>query len=90
MRRANRRDEVHGDIVSGLRTIGCIVIDTSRVGGGAPDAFVWHRRCGWRAMEFKTPKKGRLSDVQKELHAQVPIDIVTSLKEALTIVGVST
>lgn len=40
MRRAARTDANHREIVQALRTAGCVVHDTSSVGGGFPDLVV--------------------------------------------------
>ena len=40
MRRAARQDANHREIVDALRKVGCVVHDTSALGGGFPDLVV--------------------------------------------------
>jgi hypothetical protein len=39
MRRAARTDANHAEVVSALRRVGCMVHDTSQLGGGFPDVI---------------------------------------------------
>jgi hypothetical protein len=45
MRRAARTDENHSEIIKAFRKYGCSVLDTSQLGGGAPDVIIgrWGR-----------------------------------------------
>lgn len=40
MRRAARTDANHAEIVKAFRSLGCSVLDLSRLGGGCPDILV--------------------------------------------------
>ena len=68
MRRAAKVDMNHAAIVKALRKIGCLVWDTSRMGGGFPDAIAC---LGYRVkmLEFKTPG-GKLTPQQEKFHGQ--------------------
>lgn len=69
MRRAARVDENHAIIVSAFRSLGCSVVDLSRVGGGVPDLLVGYGGiaiCIECKDGGKIPSKRKLTPAQKE------------------------
>lgn len=86
-RRAAKRDQNEGEIVSVLQAAGATVLPLS--GDGVPDlAVFFHSR--WHMLEVKTPK-GRLRPTQ-DWHESISPDavhIVRTWQEALDAVGAS-
>jgi hypothetical protein len=73
MRRAAKVDANHARIRADLRALGFDVLDTFRLGDGAPDMVVagFHREYGHQCavlVEIKT-ETGTLTDDEKEYHA---------------------
>lgn len=72
MRRAARTDANHREIVDALRKVGCVVHDTSALGGGFPDLVVKAARV--LLMEVKDGKKPpsarRLTPEQEKFAAE--------------------
>lgn len=56
MRRAARTDANHAEVVKGLRSAGCTVLDLSAVGKGCPDIMVGRAGYNW-LFEIKDGKK---------------------------------
>lgn len=90
--RASRTDECHKSIVTALRQVGCVVWDTSRAGGGAPDLVVLNRRAGILVFLELKVAKGKLNPLQKKWHDEWwgYVSVVRSVDEALKVVGVKT
>lgn len=96
-RRAAKRDANHGEIVDALRSAGCGVVDLAAVGAGVPDLLV----CGpvypfpAHLLEIKDggkpPSARRLTPDQERFHAawKGEIHVVTSVDEALRVMGIS-
>jgi hypothetical protein len=88
MRRAHRVDDNQGDIVDGLRKVGCSVRVTSMLGEGFPDLIVGIRKRNLM-LEVKDGKKPRskraLTPDEKKFHDEWKgsIQVVESLEEAL-------
>lgn len=62
MRRAAKKDANHNDLARVMEQAGALVVDTSRLGAGFPDALIGYRgQTG--LVEFKT-KGGKLTDDQ--------------------------
>jgi Holliday junction resolvase len=88
VRRAARVDANHAEIVRALRSVGCSVLDLSRVGSGCPDLLV-----GWKGrqmvlMEVKVDK-GELNAEQvtfADAWRGIEPVVVRSVKEALDVV----
>ena len=94
MRYGAKVDVMHGEIRDGLRQAGVVVFDLSKAGRGCPDLLCYTRRTGWKPIEVKTrrddchrTKVGPLTDDQKKLHEQAPIDVVETLDAALHLFG---
>lgn len=94
MRRAARIDGNHTAIVKALRTIGCSVLDLSKVGKGVPDLLVWSPRLTrYVLVEVKNgdlaPSRRRLTEDQVEFHQtwRGPIVVIESVPEALKLFG---
>lgn len=91
---ARKVDRNHGEIRDGLRAEGFSVVDTSAVGGGFPDLVVFRDDTGMVLLEVKDghkPPSGRkLTEAQVEMRKRLPFKIVTSLLEALFVLGVTT
>ena len=61
-------DENQPDIITALESIGCEVLDLSRVGQGCADLLVWRKAtCTLRLIEVKTAK-GKLNPKQSKFH----------------------
>ena len=95
MTHAHRVDSTQKDIVTALRKAGCSVAITSGAGDGFPDLVVYRPRVstkdleGLYLLEVKT-RGGKLTPAQEKFHGKWkgPIHIVTSVDEALIVVGV--
>ncbi len=84
--RAARVDANHGSIVKALRRVGCLVVDTSRVGHGFPDLVCSMRRRVF-LIEVKTARGKRTED-QVYFEAQGwPVALVRTVDEALAVVN---
>ena len=81
MRRDARTDGNHRELLDLARRLGGFVIDTSQLGEGKPDAFVWCR-VKWLAVEIKSAR-GHLTTAQRTLHAMVPIAIWRTREDVL-------
>lgn len=98
MRRAAKVDGNHKQLLDLARQLGCFVLDTSSLGQGAPDAFVWRQRpCpdvwpprtyGWFAVEIKG-YRGKLTKAQKDVHARVQVEIWRTEDDVLMFCGVA-
>lgn len=74
MRRAARVDRPHAEFVRLFRSLGAVVFDTSRVGGGFSDLVVI-----WRGEVMlvevkdgaKAPSKRKLTKAQVDFHSEV-------------------
>ena len=91
MRRRARVDANSAELLAACRSLGWLVVDLSRVGGGIPDAvLVKAGRTVW--VEIKQPKSvKRLSLQQEACHAAlaahgVTVEIITCLED-LAILG---
>ena len=95
---ARRKDTVHKPIVADLEARGFIVIDTSGVGKGAPDAFIYSPSLDlWKAVEFKSDNSVRhkkagaegeaISNNKPKKSLRVTVPIVHTLSEALALFG---
>lgn len=101
MRRANRKDTVHSQIVEGLRARGVIVFDMPAPGDVLclrPESFLingygyhMHGVAGlWMPMEFKSDKKirGKAENISNNKPKKpTPIPTVHTLQEALQLLG---
>lgn len=83
----HRADGNQREILSALRDIGIVVVDTSNAGHDAPDAFCFCRVRGWVALEIKS-LQGQSSLGQTALQRQAQVYVVRSPEEALKIFGV--
>ena len=72
MRTAARVDSNHRKLLDLASQLGGFVIETHRLGHGAPDAMVWSIDKHWQAVEIKTAR-GKLTPDQKNLHRQAPV-----------------
>lgn len=86
MRRAARTDGNHRELLDLARRLGGFVIDSSPLGKGAPDAFVFIRT-QWRAVEIKV-LRGTLTTAQRTLHAMAPVLIWRTQNDVLDAFGV--
>lgn len=92
---ARRTDGNHAAILRVMREAGAWVVDTSRVGGGFPDAMVWHRG----TIHLVEIKNGALSKSRRKLTLAerlfheaaafhgAPVHIITNETEALALMG---
>lgn len=95
MRRASRRDTIHGAVRNIFESTGFGVLDLAGVGDGVPDLAVFRRGVGF-LVEVKSPnaiRGGRvndpLRDSQKDFAAdwsECPIHIVETLEAAWKLV----
>lgn len=101
MRGRGRVDNNQAEIVQALRDAGYSVEVLSGVGKGVPDLLVgglWRGEVGFKdyrtwLFELKDEKTGKLTEDQIKWHAEWrggPVRIVTSIAEALAIVGIGT
>ena len=91
MRYASRHDENHKTLVSAFMSLGCSVVDLSRVGGGCPDLLVSCGGYGSPAsvlVEIKT-EKGRLNAAQKEFRiaSKAGIEVARTADDVARIVS---
>lgn len=70
MRYKARTDANHKEIADAFRTLGCYVVDLSRVGCGVPDLHVTYR---WLSclVEVKTAE-GKYTKAQERFNAEYP------------------
>jgi len=73
MRRRGRVDGNHRALLHLARQLGGVVQDTSQVGHGCPDAFVFTRDKGWAAVEVKDARTGTLTPSQVIVHRLSPV-----------------
>jgi hypothetical protein len=92
---ARRTDSNHAAILAAMRRCGAWVIDTSRVGGGFPDAVVSHHGT-ISFVEIKdgsrSPSRRKLTLAEQLFHEAAayhgtPVAIVTNETEALALLG---
>ena len=96
MRRAAKVDANHAPLLRLMRQIGAYVYDTSRVGGGFPDALVF-----WRGRAIpveikdgsKPPSARKLTEAQEALHARWasagwPVVVVETEADVFRLLGV--
>lgn len=96
MRRAAKTDANQTEIVKALRDAGCNVLSLAGVGDGCPDLLVSKPVYPWTLylLEIKDgakpPSARKLTPDQKKFHAKWtgPIYVVTSVDEALSVVGI--
>jgi len=74
MRNIAKTDDNHTDIVKAFRSVpGCLVKDTSRVGGGFPDIVVGFRGVNY-LVEIKLPNvanwRSKLNPAQVKFHSE--------------------
>jgi hypothetical protein len=85
-------DHNHAPIRDSLRQIpGVSLIDMSSFGRGFPDLMVGHRGRNY-LLEVKRIKKGKLNERQQDWHMEWKgqVAIVTTLDEALAVLGIAT
>lgn len=93
MRRLEKRDANHSEIVAALRKAGVHVVETAHAGSGYPDLT-----CGWRGSWIlvevkdgaKPPSARQLTPDQIKFHAEcaergLPCFVVKSVDEALAL-----
>ena len=86
-------DANQAEIVDALRSVGATVHSLHAVGFGCPDLLVGFRGDNW-LMEIKDgakpPSRRKLTPIQVEWHRgwNGQVDIVNSIDEALTLIGV--
>jgi hypothetical protein len=92
--RARRVDANHAEVITALRRAGCRVWDTSRVGGGFPDALVAARGNRLVMLEIKdgakSPSRRKLTPAEADFHRDWSehVAIVETVEQALAAVGV--
>lgn len=83
-------DTLQGLVVSALKSAGAQVQSLASVGSGCPDLLVAFRGT-WYLLEVKDPKHGKITEAQAVWHmkfsSQAPIYVVTSVEEALSVIG---
>ena len=84
---AARADANQREIIDALRTVGAKVLSLHRLGAGVPDLLV---DFGGRLflIECKAGKHWKLTEAQKRFHATWRVKIVTSVEEALEVIGI--
>ena len=85
---ARKTDSNQSDIIKALESVGCTVLDLSRVGQGCPDILVGRAdRC--YLLEIKSPK-GKLNKAQRKFRDtwRGSFAVVRSGQQALEAVGV--
>lgn len=95
-RRAARVDDNHGDIRAAYRAVGAVVEDTSGVGDGFSDLVVSYRDQVYLVEVkdgSKPPSARKLTPDQVKFHARqlsagVVVHVVTSVDDALAVIGV--
>lgn len=85
---AHRRDGNHKALVDVAQRCGAFVLDTSQLGGGAPDIFVFTWPLGWIAVEIKAGK-GKLRMKQLALRAVVPVHVWRTEADVLSALGIT-
>ena len=92
-RRAAKVDENQASIVFALRQAGCRVCSTAALGDGFPDLLVYRPAIERLfLLEIKdggkSPSRRKLTADQVKFHQEFPVQIVTSVDEALRAVGI--
>lgn len=95
MRRAARVDDNHAEILDAVRSLGAMVVDTSAVGSGFPDAIIgWRGRLIWIEIKdgAKRPSARKLTPSQCVFHAEwarinCPVHVVETVSDALRLLG---
>lgn len=88
MRRAAKVDANHAEIVRALRSVGCYVVDLSRLGQGVPD-LLWSRGglCGLLEVKdgAKPPSARKLTPDEIEFRTlwRGPYAVVESVEQAI-------
>jgi hypothetical protein len=88
-RYARKVDGNHRQVIDHLRDIGWRVHDTSRLGGGFPDATAYHDRFGLHLLEIKMPGE-KLTAKEREFFALfdgAPVHQIESAEAFLKTVG---
>ena len=94
MRKRGKTDANQTEIVQALRqTGGCEVLSMAALGAGAPDLLIWRRgTLRFYLCEIKDGSKPasrrKLTPDQINFHRLWPVHVVTSIDEALAVVGV--
>lgn len=94
-RRAARVDDNHAEILAAVRSLGALVVDTSAVGSGFPDAIIgWRGRLIWIEIKnsARPPSARKLTPSQCVFHAEwarinCPVQIVETVSDALRLLG---
>ena len=93
MRRAAKVDRNQGEIVDGLRAVGCSVQILAKLGEGCPDLLVGYH--GTNVLleckdEEQPPSKQKLTDDQVEWHAEWRGQVATvkNVAEAIAVVQI--
>lgn len=87
--RAARKDANQSEIEAALKAVGAEVEDTSGVGGGFPDLIVSFGEIFMlEVKDGRKPKSAqKLTKAQIAFHKRFPVDVVTSVDEALIAIG---
>ena len=87
---ARKKDANHNTLTAVFEALGCRVMDTSRLGGGAPDAIV---QFGGMTMLIeikdgsKPPSARKLTPAEEAAHSKMMIRTVTDQDDVLTAVS---
>jgi Holliday junction resolvase len=86
MHKHGKKDQNHNAISDACRDIGATIIDTSALGGGAPDFIAGYRGTNY-LFEVKRDRKAKLTDQQQKKHTawNGAMYVVTEPHEAVTI-----
>src|SRR6476620_11830750 len=84
MAHRNRVDSTHRACFDRAKALGAVVIEipTTRRAqdAGNPDGFIWHKHCGWCAIQVKGPHT-RFKQSQLDLAKLAPIDVVRTAND---------
>lgn len=87
MRRAARRDVIESDVIQALERIGVTVERVSQPGLG--DLLAHRADTGFKMIEVKSGKQGKLTNAQRATHQRLPIVVIRSVEEGLALFGVT-
>lgn len=88
----HRKDRNHDAVVAIAQSFGWQVVSLSSAGSGIPDILCWRHPQGYRLVEIKAGKAGKLTPAQESFRRRysIPILYVHSEEDARTVFQVIT
>lgn len=88
----HRKDRNHDDVVAIAEAYGWQCVSLSSAGQGIPDVLCWRHPQGFRLIEVKAGKAGKLTEAQQAFRRRysMPVLYVTSEQDAKQVFGAIT